>query len=63
MRSSLREPLTLAAFVAAATLFSPAATLAGDDNSGDGRKIMTKEAGSWIGHTGSLIRGLVQRQV
>jgi tetratricopeptide (TPR) repeat protein len=63
MRASLREPLTLAAFIATAVVFTPAATLADDDNSWVGRKIMTKEAGIWIGHTGSLFRGLVQRQV
>jgi tetratricopeptide (TPR) repeat protein len=34
-----------------------------DDNSWVGRKVMTKEAGIWIGHTGALFRGFVQRQV
>jgi tetratricopeptide (TPR) repeat protein len=53
----------LVAFVTAAALFSPATTLADDDNNWVGRKIMTKEAGILIGHTGSMLRGLLQRQV
>ena len=61
--SSVQPRAALAALVATAALFSPAATFAGDDNSWVGRKIMTKETGIWIGHTGSVLRGLLQRQV
>jgi tetratricopeptide (TPR) repeat protein len=37
--------------------------MADDEASWAGRKVMPKEAGIWIGHTGQLFRGLVQRQV
>jgi tetratricopeptide (TPR) repeat protein len=53
----------LAVFVATAAFCSPTAIVADDDNSWAGRKIMIKEPGIWIGHTGSLLRGFVQRQV
>jgi len=63
MTSTFRRPVIWVAIVASVTLSSPAATLADDDASWAGRKIITKEPGIWIGHTGSLFRGFVQRQV
>jgi tetratricopeptide (TPR) repeat protein len=63
MPANFRQRLTLAAILAMAALFTPAVTGADDDNSWAGRKIMTKDAGIRIGHSVSLLRGYVQRQV
>lgn len=42
---------SLAIIIAVATLFSPLALFADDDNSWVSRRIMTKEPGVWIGHS------------
>jgi tetratricopeptide (TPR) repeat protein len=41
----------LAVLIVLTTVFSPAQTIADDNSSWVGRKIMTKEQGVWIGHT------------
>ena len=63
MRSNLRGLLTVASFIMVNALLIPAVVLADDDTSWVGRKIMTKEAGLGIGHTETLLRGFLQRQV
>src|SRR5216683_1325448 len=63
MRSNLRGLLTAASFITVNALLIPAVALADDDTSWVGRKIMTKEAGLGIGHTETLLRGFLQRQV
>jgi tetratricopeptide (TPR) repeat protein len=61
MRRILSECGCAAVIVSLAFLWP--ATVHADEDSWVGRKVMTKEAGIWIGHTGSLLRGFVQRQV